>query len=47
MHKAVEKVVNNEMNARQTAERYQVPRTMLNYRVSALKNIKVMAIDVH
>ncbi|XP_072401149.1 uncharacterized protein [Diabrotica undecimpunctata] len=45
MRKAVEKVLNNEMSARQAAERYQIPQTTLNDRVSAIKNNKEISIE--
>lgn len=44
MHKAVEKVLSNKMSARQAADRYQVPRSTLNDRISAIKNNKEMSI---
>ncbi|KAK9729595.1 CENP-B N-terminal DNA-binding domain [Popillia japonica] len=42
MRKAVENVINNEMSARQAADRYQVPRATLNDRISAIKRGKEM-----
>ncbi|KAK9694189.1 CENP-B N-terminal DNA-binding domain [Popillia japonica] len=45
MRKAVEKVINNEMSARQTADPYQVPRTTLNDRISAIKRGKEMSTE--
>ncbi|KAK9745058.1 CENP-B N-terminal DNA-binding domain [Popillia japonica] len=45
MRKAVEKVINNEMSARQAADRYQVPRTTLNDRISVIKRGKEMSIE--
>ncbi|KAK9720561.1 CENP-B N-terminal DNA-binding domain [Popillia japonica] len=45
MRKAVEKVINNEMSARQAANRYQMPRTTLNDRISAIKRGKEMSTE--
>ncbi|KAK9729874.1 CENP-B N-terminal DNA-binding domain [Popillia japonica] len=45
MRKAVGKVINNEMSARQAADRYQVPRTTLNDRISAIKRGKEMSTE--
>ncbi|CAH1987730.1 unnamed protein product [Acanthoscelides obtectus] len=45
MHKAVEKVLNHKISARQAAERYQVPRSTLNDRVKAIKSNKEMSIE--
>ncbi|KAK9709602.1 CENP-B N-terminal DNA-binding domain [Popillia japonica] len=45
MRKAVEKVINNEMTTRQAANRYQVPRTTLNDRISAIKRGKEMSTE--
>lgn len=44
MHKAVQKVLSNEISARRAAELYQVPRTTLNDRISAIKNSKEVSI---
>ncbi|KAK9695025.1 CENP-B N-terminal DNA-binding domain [Popillia japonica] len=45
MRKAVEKVIDNEMSARQAADRYQVPRTTLNDRISAIQRGKEMSTE--
>ncbi|KAK9720562.1 CENP-B N-terminal DNA-binding domain [Popillia japonica] len=45
MRKAVEKIINNEMSARQAADPYQVPRTTLNDRISAIKRGKEMSTE--
>ena len=45
MRKAEEKVLNNEMSARQAADRHQVPRTTLNDRVGAIEHDKEMFIE--
>ncbi|KAK9728872.1 CENP-B N-terminal DNA-binding domain [Popillia japonica] len=45
MRKAVEKVISNEISARQAADRYQVPRTTLNDRIIAIKRGKEMSTE--
>lgn len=41
MRKVVEKVLNNEISARQAADRYRVPRTTLKDRIGPIKHDKL------